>query len=142
MKKIISISLLLMSFTAMANLEALLGTYKAKDGDGQAVVTRTIVTERTLFEPETYHYEVEIEREKDNVYRSLILKPNASNTTLVGRTSDDCDNPDCHAFDTLDVEIKKVKGTAQLKLTYEGYITTDEDDTVEGFEGEALFIKK
>ena len=142
MKKIISISLFLMSFTVLANVDAFLGTYKAKDGDGKAVVTKKIVTERTLFEPETYEYQVDIEREKDEISRSLILKPNSTNTALLGETSDDCDNPDCHAFDLLEVEIKQLKGKAQLKLSYEGYNTYDGEDTVEKFNGEALFLKK
>lgn len=141
MKRILSASLLLMSFSVLANMETFLGTYRAKDGDGKAVVTRKILTERTLFEPETYEYEVEIEREKDDIFRSLTLKPNATNTKLTGSTSDDCDDPDCHAFNFLDVEIKNVKGKAQLKLIYEGYNTTDGEDTVEEFSGEALFIK-
>ncbi len=143
MKTLISGMLLLASFSLLAApIDALLGTYKAKDRDGNAVVTRTLVTERTLFEPETYAYQVEIFRQKDEIERTVDLEISRDGKTLIGSDRDDCDNPDCHAFNSFDVEVKKVGAGAQVSIEYDGYNTSDGSDEVEEFSGSALFIKK
>jgi hypothetical protein len=145
MKAMISVALLMASFSILAApVDALLGVYKAKDRDGTAVVTKTLVSERTLFEPDVYAYQVEIRRKKDDIYRTVDLDISADGKSLSGSGSDDCDNNDCHAFNYLDVEVKKVGAEARLTLDYEGYKTTDGDDIdePEEFSGSALFIKK
>lgn len=143
MKAMISGMLLLASFSLLAApIDSLLGVYKAKDRDGTATVTRTLVTERTLFEPEVYAYQVEIFRNKDDIERTVDLEISADGKSLSASDRDDCDNPDCHAFTTFDVEVKKVGAGAQLSIDYEGYNTSDGSDEVEEFSGSAIFIKK
>ncbi len=143
MKTLISGMLLLASFSLLAApIDTLLGTYKAKDRDGTAVVTRTLVTERTLFEPDVYSYQVEIFRQKDEIERIVDLEISRDGKTLTGSDRDDCDNNDCHAFDSFEVEVKKVGAGAQVSIEYEGYNTSDDTDETEYFSGSALFIKK
>lgn len=142
MKVLLCSLLLLSSFSALASLDELLGVYKAKDGDGKAVISKTLIQERTLFEPAVYEYDVQIERKKDDIERNVILETSADGKSLSGSDRDDCDNPDCHAFNTFDVEVKKVGRKAQITIQYEGYNTEDGSDEVEEFSGEAIFIKK
>ncbi len=142
MKNLIAAALIVSSFSAFAGVEELLGTYKAKDRDGTAVITRTLVQDRTLFEPAVYEYQAEIVRNKHDIERTIILEIGADKNSLSGSERDDCDNPDCHAFDNFDVEVKKIGRGAQLTLTYDGHNTSDENDDVETFEGKATFLKK
>ncbi len=143
MKMMISGILLLASFSLLAApVDSLLGVYKAKDRDGTATVTKTLVTDRTLFEPAVYSYQVDIIRKKDDIDRSVELELSADGKTLSGSNSDDCDNPDCHAFNSFEVEVKKVGTGAQLNIEYDGYNTSDDSDEYEEFSGSAQFIKK
>lgn len=143
MKVMISGILLLASFSLFASpLDALLGVYKAKDRDGTATVTKTLVTERTLFEPDVYEYSVEIIRSKDDIERTVKLRIGEDKKSLTGQSSDDCDYPDCHAFNSFDVDVKKTASGAQVTLEYDGYNTEDGSDEVEEFSGSAIFLKK
>ncbi len=143
MKLLLCSALLLSSLSVFASpLDELLGTYKAKDGDGKAIISKTLITERTLFEPAVYEYDIQIERKKDDIERSVILEAGADGKSLSGSDRDDCDNPDCHAFDSFDVEVKKVGRGAQVSIQYEGYDTEDGSDEVNEFSGKATFIKK
>lgn len=125
-----------------AGLDDFIGKYRAKDGDGIAEITKTLVKERTLFEPEEYVYHLEVQREKDEIYRAVDLEVSKDKKSLYGSNSDDCDNPDCHAFNSFEALVEKKSGKIQLKISYEGYNTTDEDhDYYEEFSGEAVFLK-
>lgn len=141
MKAIIMALFLLGSFSVLADtLGDLVGVYRAKDKDGEAVVTRTLVRGPTLFDPALYHYEVSILRNKHEIERTVFLQ-SQDGKTLLGNDSDDCDDPDCHAFDTFEVKIEKAGRGAKLTLEYEGYNTEDGSNEVEHFSGSAVFVK-
>lgn len=142
MKLMLSLLFLAMTANAFAaGLDDFLGKYRAKDGDGMALITKRLVKERTLFEPDEYVYQLEVERRKDDIERSLDLEIGVDKKSLVGSDRDDCDNPDCHAFNTFDVTVQKKAGKIQLKIEYDGYDTVDGEDEATEFYGEALFLK-
>jgi hypothetical protein len=135
--------IVLFSFSAFAShLDGLLGIYKATDRDGTAVVSKELVRDATLFDPAVYEYKVEVFRKKHDIDRTVFLEITADGKSLVGENSDDCDNNDCHAFNTFEVEVKKIRRGAQVLIHYDGYNTEDGVDEVEEFYGSATFMKK
>lgn len=143
MKSILCGLMLLASFSALAGpLDSLLGVYKAKDRDGTAVITRILIKEATLFEPAVYNYQVEVLRNKHDIDRIVDLRPSTDGKSLSAGESDDCDNPDCHAFTSFDVEVRKLGQEARVTIVYEGYDTEDGSDKVKEFAGAATFLKK
>lgn len=142
MKLILSILTLVFSINAFASsLEDLVGKYRAKDGDGMARVTKILVKERNLFEPDEYVYRLEIERRKHDIARVLDLQVRDDKKSLLGSDRDDCDDPDCHAFNSFEAIVEKKTGKAQVKIMYEGYDSYDGEDEIDEFSGEVVFYK-
>lgn len=141
MKIFLLLSLLMASFTAFASVEDFLGIYNAKDGDGAAVVSRSLKTPKTPFNAAIYAYHVEIFRKKDGIDRFLNLRLNFDNTILIGRGSENCYFTDCHTLTSYNVELKKLNSSSQLTLVYEGYSFLEGVDAYNTFAGEIIFLK-
>lgn len=143
--KLISAALALsLSFGALANVDALVGKYKAKTGKGEATITKVIVEEATLFTPAKFDYVLRAQADKDNLWVQESLSVSRDGKSLMASWSGgDCDNPDCHELTDLEITVKKTSGTgAQISIDYVGFDREDGSDEETEFSGTALFIKK
>ncbi len=143
MRLIAAFLALSLSFSALANVDALVGKYRSKTGKGEAEVTKEIVEEATLFSPAKYRFVLSAEAEKDDLWVEQVLEVSRDGKSLVGSWSGgDCDNPDCHELTELETTVKKVGSSVQMTIDYMGFNRHDGSDEETEFSGRAVFIKK
>jgi len=143
MKAILIGALLSLSLTAFANLDELLGTYKPTSGEGEATVTKVLVSEATLFEPAKYEYRVDLWKSHHSLSNSTALEIGEDGKSLVSSGGNECDDPGCFYFDNIEIVIKRPtpRSRPQIKVEYEGHHNDDGDSGYYDFTGSATFTK-
>jgi hypothetical protein len=129
MRVILFLSLALTSMSAFANLNLFAGKYTSKVGNGEATVSKVLVTPANLFEPAVYKFVLDISNEKDGIFlEDETLAVSKDGKSLALNTESECDDPGCTYFDQIDVELSVKSGKPSLQVYYHGYQDMEEEN--------------
>lgn len=129
MKKILFLFFMFTSVFAFANLNSFVGNYSSRIGNGEATVSKVLVTPANLFEPAIYEYVLHLSNDRDGLYlKSETLVPSKNGKILSLSTFSECDDPGCTYFDSIDVILSTIAGKAFLEVEYHGYQDLEEEE--------------
>lgn len=144
MRLILFLTIALTSMSAFANLNLFVGNYTSRIGNGEATVSKVLVTPANLFEPAVYKYVLDLSNDKDGLYlesETLVASTDGKSITL--NTEYDCDDPGCTYFNQIDVVLSVVGGKPSLEVYYDGYQDMEEEnDQYREFSEEIKYTKK
>lgn len=145
MKKSLMILLFLITTTAFASLDAIVGKYELKGGHeyAYAEVKKELVAQPTLFEPAKYEYKITLDGTRDGLYLDeKELKITDDGKSFYLDTDNECDDPDCPYYETIEVKVKMSRrGNPYITVYYYG-ATISVEYPSEEFEGTEVYFKK
>jgi hypothetical protein len=144
MKSFIALAILALTLPALANVDKFLGTYKTRNGKGEAEITKVLVEEADLFNPAKYEYRLTIEGPKELNLWEEPLEIGAGGKTLVFDGRNECDDPGCNYLESVVIEVSQKTPSAKptIAAEYEGHHYADGDTEGYDFSGKALFTKR
>ena len=135
---------LAMSFSALANVDLLVGKYQGKTAEDVASIKKVLVRQATLFDPAVYQYELNVENEElQFALEDEVLVVSKDGKSLSLNTDQECDDPGCRYFTSIDISVSK-KGSAApvMDLSVDGFDYAEDSDSDETPFYKALKYKK